>query len=324
MSTPRPRFAGRPVIAAIGLATVAVTVAGCGGGSKNNAAALGSGGTSNSRFPSISGTSGKITKVGSEAAMVQTSNGTKTVAFSASITRFTKTSAATRSTIAAGDCVSVGAVGSPATSTPAASPAPATRSTPTTAVARTVTITSTSGCPQSRFTGGQNGPPNANGFGGSGGGEFGAPGGTAPGVRPTPTGSASPGRFGQGFGRGGTGGFGGRGFGGMVSGTVKSVTGSKFVVASLFGGKKTTVTTTAATTYTTIASAKFADVVVGQCLTAFGSATSDGTIDARAAALSAPVNGSCPAASGGAGIGGFGGFGGPPGGFTGAAGGTGA
>ena len=107
-------------------------------------------------------------------------------------------------------------------------------------------------------------------------------------------------------------------------GTVKSVSGSSFVISG-FGPSttKTTVKTTSATTYLKRQTATASAVTTGRCISAFGQQATN-AVDAFAVTISTPQNGTCTAvasALGGFGSG-FGGFGGAPGGGSGGPGGT--
>ncbi|HEX3825546.1 MAG TPA: hypothetical protein VHV79_13890 [Mycobacteriales bacterium] len=296
------------LMAAGSLALVAVVAAGCGSSGStaspnapaaspsSSASANGGPGTGRNgqvfrRFVPVAG---KVVSINSAGAQVQTSTGTSTVAW-ASSTRFSKIATISLAALVKGDCVTVSSTGNTARAASAIT-------------ARTVSVTSTSGCARGlgRAGGGFGG---GSGGGAPGNGNFGsaAPFGSGGSPRPLPSGSGSPGR---GFGGPG---FNGQGFGGAF-GTVASVSGSSFVVTSLIGSKKVTVTTTPTTTFTATSSATQASLVTGTCASALGSKTSNGTVDALSITISTPTNGKCPAAPTLRGPGGFGGFGGarPP------------
>jgi hypothetical protein len=293
------RSSSRRAMSGAGLALTALAVAACGGGSNSTASTAGTpspsaspGAGFNANFGAVSG---KILSISSAGAAVQSTSATTTVAW-ASSTQFSKVSAVTLSSLAKGDCVTV-----------------ATGAKPGTAAAKTITatsvsVTSTSGCSQRGGGFGRGGFPGGNGTPPSG-----APGGGTTSPSPQPTGS--PGSRG-GFGRGGFPGRGGRGFGGTL-GTIASISNSSFVVKSAFGSTNVSVKTTSSTTFTATSTATSAAIVTGQCASAIGSKTSNGTIDARTITISSPQNGKCT----NTGIGGFpgggfgGGFGGGRGGF---------
>jgi hypothetical protein len=90
-------------------------------------------------------------------------------------------------------------------------------------------------------------------------------------------------------------------------GTVKSVGSGSFVVNASFGNRSTTVKTTSATTYSTTTTGAASDVTSGTCVSAFGTKTTSGTVDAFTVTTSAPVNGKCSTIAAGFGSG-FGGF----------------
>jgi hypothetical protein len=88
------------------------------------------------------------------------------------------------------------------------------------------------------------------------------------------------------------------GFGGGAFGTVKSVTGSDFTVASQGFGQSTgtstvDVATSSRTTVSRSVAATSKAVRTGLCVTARGSSDSTGAVTASSVALSPPVNGSC-------------------------------
>lgn len=299
-STPTRRITGA-VIAVVAIGTFA---AACGGSSPKASVNSGStpqAGTGQNGPANIAGFStaaGKVTKATTGGAVVKSSSGVKDVAFG-SVTTFTSTTSATRSDVAAGDCIEATPVFSgarralpttvptaAATTRPTARPT-ARPSVPTKLTASAITITGTTACKTPSFSG-RSGTGSTNGFGG---GELSVPSGT-----PSPGQVRNFGGNGSGSGAFPGGGFGG--FGGFgSSGTVTSISGSAIVVKSAFGSTSTTVTTTSATTYSVRATAHAADVKAGQCLTAVGSTASGGVLDARTVSLSAPTNGTCPAAT---------------------------
>jgi hypothetical protein len=272
----RPRF-----VPAAGLATMALALAACGsgGGSTTSAASspnpTSSAGTGRSGG-SFASASGKATQLGSSGVKVATSSGTATVVWAGS-TRFTKVATSDKSSLAVGDCVSVtsapGNAGSSATSAPIK--------------ATTVTITGTSACAA------RTGPGGFGSGGSSGGTPF-----------PRPSGAPT-GRPGGGF--GGPGG----GFRGAV-GTVTSVSNAQIKLKTIGFGSSSpttsrTVTTTSATTYRTSATSTSSALAKGSCVSAIGSKTSAGVIDAFSITMSAPTSGTCPVLSAGFGSGPFGG-----------------
>ena len=102
----------------------------------------------------------------------------------------------------------------------------------------------------------------------------------------------------------------GRGTFGAASGQVTAVTGSTVTVSETNPSTKATssvvITLTASTTYTERTSATAADLAVGKCATAIGTADSTGAVTARSITLSHPVSGSCTTGFGGFGRGGGG------------------
>jgi hypothetical protein len=283
----------RVATCAAGGATLSVVLAACGGGSSPTSVAstTGSNSANNASFSSVSG---KVIAASASSAAVQETSGPQTIDFSSS-TRFTATASTTRSSLAKGDCVTVASTATGAGTSSRPTPG-ATPSVPRNVTARSVTVTSTSGCPQA--TGGQGG------FGGFPRGNFTPPaggfgeGGTP---RPFPTASGFPGGR---FGSGGSGGF-RTGFGGAF-GTIAAISGSSFTVKSSFGSSTTiTVKTTSSTTYDATSTTSASAVQKGQCVNAIGSDDVSGVLDARSVSISSPVNGTCPAPTTS-----FGGFGG--------------
>ncbi|HVT22454.1 MAG TPA: DUF5666 domain-containing protein [Mycobacteriales bacterium] len=229
--------------------------------------------------------SGKVIAASATSATVQAASGPSTVAFTTS-TRFTKSSPTQRSSLAKGDCVTVASTD--ATVPTARSTSGATSNgilrPPRKVTARSVTVTSTSGCRQTgQFRDGFTGtpPPDGPRFGN---GEVPRP--FATGTPPSGAGSNAqrPGIVRNRLGVG-------------VLGTITSISGTTFTVASTFAeSAKTTVTTTADTTYDAIATVTAADIDRGACLSAVGSTDVSGVLDARSVAISQPDNGTCRSA----------------------------
>lgn len=224
-------------------------------------------------FGGIPGVSGLVAAVSGSTAQVQSRTSQTAVSWT-SATTFTAQQKTTDAALAVGACVSVQAT--PASSSGQASPSPIT--------AATVEIRSTSGsgC--------------ASAFGGRGTG--GAPGRQAtPHPRPT---------FSPGSGRPGS----RTRLGIFAFGTVTSLGANSFTVKPLArgGADAATVQTvmwSPQTAFTEITKGTAADVKVGVCMTARGTADDTGAVTAKTIAVSPAVNGAC-----GGGFGGFGGFGG--------------
>lgn len=307
----------RAITVAVGAATAAMMLAGCGGGSTpssgtnsvggSNPEGGGTGGTGASTT-SFDVVSGKVIAASATSATVQATTGPSTVAFSSS-TRFTKASSAVRSSLAKGDCVTVTSTRAATGGSGTGAAADGTATPPTHVTARSVTVTSTSACSQLRTQatpgGGFNGTPPAGssprfngevpggrGFGGGGAPPQFSGGGGAP--QPEATGSpGAGGSFSGGPGRV----LRGR-FGGGVFGTITAINGSSFTVKPNFAqAGTTTVKTTADTTYEQVATASATDVTKGECLSAAGSTDVSGVLDARSASISQPVKGKCSAAT---------------------------
>jgi hypothetical protein len=254
---------------AAGLGALAVVVAACGGGSSSGGNTPAASSSNRPGFAANFGdVSGKILSVSASTASIQSSAGNRIVAW-ASMTRFTRTSAVTLSSLAKGDCVAVtGGRNGSTSGTP-----------PTSITAAGVSVTSTNGCSSGGLgLGGGNG---GGGFGGGGGG-----GGFGNNATPNPSGSAQPGNGSGGRGNGGP------GFGGAF-GTIASISASSFVVTSSFGSTAVTVKTTSATTYSATTNVSATVMTAGQCAAAIGTKTSTGVIDARMIVVSAPRNGTC-------------------------------
>lgn len=292
-----------------GAATLGLVLAACGGSSSPSSVSstTGAGDASTTSFDAVSG---KVIAASASSAAVQETSGPQTVDYGTD-TRFTSTSSTSRSSLATGDCVAVTSADSGGADRVRPTPG-ATPSFPTKVTARSITVTSTSGCQQPTEAAGGfprgNFTPPAGGFG-----ESGTP-------RPFPSASGFPrGRFGgSGTFRTGIGGA----FGGAF-GTITAVNGSTIVVKSSFGSDNvTTVTTTSSTTYQATSTGSAADVKPGTCVNAIGSDDISGVLQARSVSISQPVNGECPAGStfGGRGFGGPGFLtsGGAPGGTGGA------
>jgi hypothetical protein len=247
------------------------------------------------------GADGLVAAVTGSTAQVQSQQaGQVAVTWSAS-TAFTKQVSAKLSDVKVGDCV---VVTSATTGSGSSTTAPTAAPTAVTATTVRITAAVNGSCaggfgggtrPGGGFNGGGNGGGNGSGGTGEGGGGFG--GGTPPSGAPT-----------GGTGRGLRGGF---GFGGGAFGTVKTVSGSGFVVSSSrpstsaagssagsstsAGGTTADVTVTvgSGTTYTSTAKAAAADVKVGVCVRAEGKADSTGAIAATTIAVTPAVNGAC-------------------------------
>jgi Domain of unknown function (DUF5666) len=291
-----PSTPTRRILALAALGVAAVTLAACGSSSsasttsttsttKAKAAGGGRGFGAGGARPGTSGTIAAIT--GTSLEVQNPTSGQTTVTYT-SATTFDQTVSAAASGLTVGSCIS--AFGKP---TSTSSTGKSAFGGPVTAT--TVTISQpVSGSCTAGFGGG--------GFGAGGAGRPGGfTGGSGAGGR-TPSGA---GRF-----RGGAGGqF------GAASGQVTAVSGSTATVSEVNPSTKATssvvITLTASTTYTERTSATAADLAVGQCATAIGTADSTGAVTARSISLSQPVSGSCTSGFGG--FGRFGGGGGAPG-----------
>jgi hypothetical protein len=186
-------------------------------------------------------------------------------------TTYTQTTATTLSAVTVGACVVATSAATSAGGSPTAAPSDIT--------AGTVTVTAA-----------VNGRCTRGGFGGFGG--VGGVGGT----RPTDLPSNRP----TGFPSGRPGGA-ARGLGAVVAGTVTAVHGSTLTVQAEHRAQGSTSATTSpvtvhvgpATRFERTGPATRAAVKVGLCLTAFGSAGSDGTVTATRVSLAPVANGSC-------------------------------
>jgi len=281
------------VLAACGSSSASTTTTTTTSGSARTGGAGGggAGGTGPGAGPrNRPGASGTIAAITGTSLEVQGTSGQTTVSYT-STTTFDQTETAAAADVTVGSCIS--AFGKPTTASSSKTPvigAPVT--------ATTVSISQpVSGSCSTGFGGG------AGGFGGGAGG-FGR-GGTAGGP---PSGSASGGRPADGGFRGGAG-FGAGNFA-AADGSVTAVNGSAVTVSETnFRTKKTSsvvVTLTSATTFTQRATASAADLAVGKCASAFGTADSTGAVTARSITISTPGASGCTA--------GFGRFGGPGGG----------
>ncbi|MGO4255890.1 hypothetical protein [Marmoricola sp. RAF53] len=275
----RPRVtpgAARKVAAVCGAGFLLVGASACGGG--DDRTATGSTGEGNQpqqqsvggdqgRFP---GADGKVAAVSGSTAQVQSqADGQVAVTWNGSTT-FTRQVAGSLADVAVGSCV----VALPAASATDSGPGSDAAATAVTAATVTITTRTDGTC--------------TGGFGGG-------PGGRPPGGR-LPEGATPP------SGRVRVGGFGAIG----AIGEVTAVTGTGFTVKTVrptgapsAGSTPTTeetqisVTVTGATTYTKTVPGAAADVAVGLCLRANGTADSTGAVTAKTVALSDPTDGEC-------------------------------
>jgi hypothetical protein len=266
------------------------------------------------------GASGNVASITGSTMEVQSTSAQTAVSWTPTTT-FSETATKTISAVAVGDCLMV--VGSPA------------KKSKTTIAARTITIStpSASGACVSGFGGGAGG-----GFGGHGrfgaGGTGGAGGsGSESGTGTTPARGSFPGG-GSGRPGGGRGSFPGAANLAIATGKVTGVSGSSVslsgtLLSQLFrssssskSAKKPTapktqklkVTTSTSTTLSETQSTTATAVAVGDCVTAFGPASSTGAVTATTVRITSTGGQSCST-----GFGGFGGgrFGGPGGGGSG-------
>jgi hypothetical protein len=219
--------------------------------------------------------SGKIAAVTGKTVQVQNQqSGQVAVTYSAS-TMFSQTVATTLKKIKKGDCVTAVA---PSGTSSAAKTFTATRIT----VTAPVNGTCTGGFGGQQPTGARpSGMP-------SGGFPTGAPSGGFP--TGAPGGGQAPG------GQGGS-------FGTIASGQVRSVSGSKIVIAARqfnsTSRRPVTVSSAGSTKITTMATATAKSLQVGKCVTAQGSTNSSGTVKATRIQVAAATNGQCTLGFGG-------------------------
>lgn len=258
--------------AAAALATAAVLAA-CGGGSSGGssggashpassaAAAGGDRGGFGAGGGQFPGAFGIAAAVTPGRIEVQNPSTGQTTVTYSGTTSFTRTATVSESAIAAGSCITAVAAGGSSSGPPAGSAR--------TITATTVVISRPLNGSCDRFAGAGR-PP-----------------------RPRPSGTPSRSRAP------------GAGFGSAVSGTVTSVTGPTIDVRTLDRQSGATVTDTvdvdSATTYTEAVAASPADLKVGVCVQATGSADQTGTISAERIGISPSVNGSCTTGLGGRG-----------------------
>jgi hypothetical protein len=293
----------RRILALAALGVAAVTLAACGSSSSasttstTKAKAAGGGRGRFGAGGARPGTSGTIAAITGTSLEVQNPTTGQTTVTYTSATTFDQTVSAAASGVTVGSCIS--AFGKP---TSTSSTGKSAFGGPVTATTVTISQPVSGSC-----TGGFGG----GGFGGGAGGT-GRPGGF---TRGTGAGGRAPGGAGR-F-RGGAGGqF------GAASGQVTAVSGSTATVSEVNPSTKATssvvITLTASTTYSQRTSATAADLAVGKCATAIGTADSTGAVTARSISLSQPVSGSCTSGFGGFGRGGGGGGAPGQGGSTGA------
>ena len=303
LGTPRGALRGAGVVGTA--LAVALTLGACGGGAPtpHAAAATGAPAAPSDGGPqqrAVPGASGEIAAVTGTTAQVQSSDSQTAVTWTAT-TKVTQQVAGAFADVKVGACVTAIAL-SPTSGGTAPSATPDI-TTPLAATSVIITPASSDGTCRGGFGGFAGGGPRR---GGAGGGGF--PGGRPSGL-PTdrPSGAPRGGRAGGAFGR-------------VAAGKVTAVSGDGFTVdqttfaRSGRGGASpapsatpstTTVqrqvTVSSSTTYTATRSADASAIVVGQCMTAFGSEDSAGAITATTITLSQPTANGCAS--------GFGGFG---------------
>jgi hypothetical protein len=279
--TPARRWMVRGAGLTAATAALTMTLAACGGSSsggsptpspaaaspaRGGSAAGATGGAGPAAFGTIAAVSGNSLEVQNP------TTGQTTVDFSAQ-TRITQQRTVTLAAVKPGLCVTATSVTPSATSSAAPSTGPPDQ--PRTITATTVLITSAT-----------NG--SCGGFGGFGGGQ-------------RPSGASRPSAAPSSGARTGA-----RGLGDVVSGQVKSVSGTAIAVLSTrrtFGASSSaaptvvtdTVEVTSATTYSQTVSATGAALEVGKCATAQGSANSTGVVAATRIAVSTPGPQGCSA-----------------------------
>jgi len=245
----------------------------------------GIGGGSGGEFPGVSGT---IAAVSGKTLQVQGDNEQTAVTYTGT-TDITKTVAAKLADVSVGSCITATAIpanaGGRSATTPTVRPStrPTTRPThPTKIAATSVAISKpvNGSCERAGGLGGGLNDQSSN--------------------RPRPTFSPRPGGSNN---RGGFGGF------ESAIGTVRSVSGSGFVVASRrFDSSATTtvtVTTSSKTTFTRTTSGTAKDLATGTCVSAIGKASSTGAVRASSIQIRPATDGSCTGFAG-VGRGGFG------------------
>ena len=268
------------------------------------------------------GATGSVAALSASSMEVQSESSGQTTVNWTGTTSFSKTVTESVGSVAVGDCVT-------ATGT-------ASKKSKTTVAARSLTVTmpgSTGTCTggAARFGGGGNGTPPSGFAGRAGGGGFAFGGGEAGGTRPSFPSGAGPNNFRRTLANLD-----------IASGKVTAVTGSTLTVSgiSLSGGtfgrfnrssatsktKKPTppktqtlkVTTSGSTTVNATQSAAATDLAVGDCVSAFGPAATNGSVTATTVRITSTGGGTCTGGFGGRG--GF--FGGPDGGGGGGGGGA--
>jgi hypothetical protein len=259
-------------LAACGSDKAATDAAATDTGASSTDAARPSGGPGGGQFP---GAFGEIAAVQGRTLQVQNQqSGQVAVTYSAS-TMFSQTVATTLKKIKKGDCVTAVA---PSGTSSAAKTFTATRIT----VTAPVNGTCTGGFGGQQPTGARpSGMPR-------GGSPTGAPSGGFP--TGAPGGGQAPG------GQGGS-------FGTIASGQVRSVSGSKIVIAARqfnsTSRRPVTVSSAGSTKITTMATATAKSLQVGKCVTAQGSTNSSGTVKATRIQVAAATNGQCTLGFGG-------------------------
>ena len=274
-------LSSRVLTASAVLAAVAALATGC--GSNDDQSTAPSSGASQSQgaaqftFPGASGT---IAAVSGTVVQVQSQTAGQTAVKISSSTSIIDQVKATAKDVTVGSCVLV-------RSSAQQDQSGTTTGMPSKVAATTVMVSTASGSSCSR--------------GGTGG--LGGRSGDRPSGAPSGLPSGAPGGDHSGGGDGGGPQGRGAGFGIGVSGKVTAVSAGGFTVAaSQPGGSGTTsvkVTTSGSTTYTAEKKSDSSALEVGRCLTAMGSSDSTGTVSAKTASVSDPVDGQC----------GFGGFG---------------
>lgn len=259
------------ILAAVGVLAI-LTLAACGSSSTSTPAAASAsptsaaarpGGAGGVPGPAAYGVAAAIS--GSSIEVQDPATGQVTVTYS-DATTWTQSTQATTAALAVGDCVTV--TGTAPASTGTAS----TTTRPTSFTATAITVIDTT-----------NGTCAATGFGN----------GTAPrtGTRASSAPTGTP-RTRTGTGGGG----GGAGFA-FATGTVQSVSGATIVIDTVAqaaqGATIDTVTTTGTTTVTTTAPATSAALTVGECVSANGATSPNGSVSATRIALSTPGPSGC-------------------------------
>lgn len=237
------------------------------------------------------GTVGKIAEVDGRTLQVQGTSGQTAVTYTGS-TIITAQVSTSLKDVTVGSCVTV---------TPTSSTTP--DATTVTAASVRITAATKGSCLGGFAARRAGGAGSAHGFGGAG-----LPAGGRPSGMPSFNPSDRPSGFGSQ----------GRRFRIPTSGKVTAVSADGFTVATTrytvgSGSSPSTTTSdvavkvTSSTSYTTTRKADGSALKTGQCVTAIGSTSDTGAVQARSLAVSAPVSGSCTSSLGG--FGGFGGFG---------------